>query len=53
MVLTHVHLDVVGVLTHPLIEPSMVQRRLQVSILCLDLLRLWLVKQEEHIIQDD
>ena len=42
IVLTHVNLDVVGVLNHLLIEPLMVQRWSQVSILCLDLLRLGL-----------
>ncbi len=36
------------VLTHPLIEPLMVQGWLQVLILCLDLLRLRLAKQGEH-----
>ena len=45
---THVNLDVVGILFHPLIEPSKVQRWSQVLNLCLDLLRLWLVKQGEH-----
>ncbi len=45
IVLTHVNVDVVEALTHPLVEPSMVQRWSQVLILFFDLLRLWLVKQ--------
>ncbi len=45
---THVNLDVTGILFHPMIEPSMVQRWLQVLNLCFNLLRLRLVKQGEH-----
>ena len=40
---THVNLDVAGILFHPLIELSMVQRWLQELNLCLDLLRLQLL----------